>query len=238
MKFENKKKIIISIILAIIIGILFVIYIINSTKDEGILVDDLISKEEGVSNLEGENIDSESINNNKEDIEKINDNTLITKEEINNKIAVHIIGEVKKEGIVYLEEGARIIDAIEKAGGSTKEADLSQINLAYQLRDGQKIYVPNKKEKISTYIIEVNGEEIIQEGNSISNGTSKATDKVNINTANVSELDTLPGIGPSLAQQIVTYRKENGDFKSIEELQNVKGIGNAKYSDIKNMVTI
>ena len=82
------------------------------------------------------------------------------------QIIVHVTGEVKKEGIVYLEKGARVIDAIEKAGGETKEADLSQINLAYELQDGQKIYVPNKEEKISEYITGGMGNNDIVEENS------------------------------------------------------------------------
>ena len=154
------------------------------------------------------------------------------------KIAIHIIGEVKKEGIVYLEKGSRIVDAIKEAGGATKEADLSQINLAYELQDGQKIYIPNKNEKISEYITRSSGNNVIIEGNNSSVQTEGKENKVNINTANLNELDSLPGIGPSLAKRIIEYREENGNFKSIEELQNVKGIGDAKYSDIKDNVTV
>src|SRR5699024_8534870 len=134
------------------------------------------------------------------------------------------IGEVKKEGIVYLEASSRIVDAIKEAGGATKEADLSQINLAYELQDGQKIYIPNKNEKISEYITMSSGNNVIIEENNSSAETERKENKVNINTANVNELDNLPGIGPSLAQRIIEYREENGNFKSIEELQNVKGI--------------
>ena len=112
---------------------------------------------------------------------------------------MHIKWEVKKEGVVYLEEGSRVVDAIKKAGGETKEADLSQVNLAYVLQDGQKIYIPNKNEKISAYTSENMGDNIEQNNTT----TKKEGAKVNINTAGVEELDQLPGIGPAIAQRII-----------------------------------
>ena len=159
------------------------------------------------------------------------------------EIVVHITGAVKKEGIVYLKEGDRIIDAIEKAGGETKNADLSQVNLAYVLSDGQKIYIPNKNEKIDDFII-VAGTGITTNTSQASTGTSRnaenntGTSKVNINTANEVELDSLPGIGPSIAKKIVTYRNENGKFNNIEDIKNVSGIGDAKYEELKNYITV
>lgn len=219
MQIDNKKKIIISIILIVLIIILFMIYMITSNTNDEISLESLtVSGNTAESNVV-ENLEAE------EELET-------------EKIAIHIIGEVNKEGIVYLEAGSRIVDAIKEAGGATKEADLSQINLAYELQDGQKIYIPNKNEKISEYITMSSGNNVIIEENNSSAETERKENKVNINTANVNELDNLPGIGPSLAQRIIEYREENGNFKSIEELQNVKGIGDAKYSDIKDNVTI
>lgn len=142
---ENKKKIIISILLIItLIG--FIVYtIIENHGNNEINLEAVLSE-----NLENDNTeqDSEEINI-QNNIKGLDNNEI---EENNNQIIVHVTGEVKKQGIVYLQEGARVADAIEKAGGETKEADLSQINLAYQLQDGQKIYVPNKNEKITEYI--------------------------------------------------------------------------------------
>ena len=219
MQIDNKKKIIISIILIVLIIILFMIYMITSNTNDEISLESLtVSGNTAESNVV-ENLEAE------EELET-------------EKIAIHIIGEVKKEGIVYLEASSRIVDAIKEAGGATKEADLSQINLAYELQDGQKIYIPNKNEKISEYITMSSGNNVIIEENNSSAETERNENKVNINTANVNELDNLPGIGPSLAQRIIEYREENGNFKSIEELQNVKGIGDTKYSDIKDIVTI
>ena len=219
MNLENSKKIMLSIILISIILILFIIYMLNTNSNDEIFLESLT--------VGGNTAESNVVEN------------LEAEEELETeKIAIHIIGEVKKEGIVYLEASSRIVDAIKEAGGATKEADLSQINLAYELQDGQKIYIPNKNEKISEYITMSSGNNVIIEENNSSAETERKENKVNINTANVNELDNLPGIGPSLAQRIIEYREENGNFKSIEELQNVKGIGEAKYSDIKDNVTI
>ena len=117
-------------------------------------------------------------------------------------------------------------------GGLTLDADIRNVNLAYKVEDGQKIYIPNKNEAESgeKSIIEENSESIIQ------SNTLKG--KVNINTASQTELETLQGIGPSTALKIITYRNENGKFKSIEELKNVPGIGEAKYKQIENNITI
>ncbi len=219
MNIENSKKIILSIILISIILILLIIYMLNTNSNDEISLESLT--------VAGNDVESNTI-----------ENLTIEEEVEGEKIAIHIIGEVKKEGIVYLEKGSRIVDAIKEAGGATKEADLSQINLAYELQDGQKIYIPNKNEKISEYITRSSGNNVIIEGNNSSVQTEGKENKVNINTANLNELDSLPGIGPSLAKRIIEYREENGNFKSIEELQNVKGIGDAKYSDIKDNVTV
>ena len=224
MNLENKKKIIISVILIIILITAFLIYIFITNEEYSSmdLEATVLEKSENIVESEGKNT-SENVNNNQ-----------VTEDK--EEIAVHITGEVKKQGIIYLEKGSRVADAIKKAGGETKDADLSQINLAYILQDGQKIYVPNKNEKISQYITEKSGNNDTEE-NTTSN-SNKEDKKVNINTANQSELDQLPGIGPSIAQKIIEYREENGNFKNIQELQNVKGIGNAKYEEIKDNVTV
>lgn len=226
---ENRKKIIICILLIIFLIISFVIYIIieNTNSDnEGISLESMLDVDE--KNLVGDNNvieDNNGINN-------IIEEKAVEEVEKKEEIAVHIIGAVKKEGIIYLEKGARIIDAIKKAGGETSKADLSKVNLAYQLQDGQKIYIPSKNDKNSEYIIESGGNNENIDNN---NGKEK---KVNINTANQNELDSLPGIGPSIAERIIEYRQENGNFSKIEDLQNVKGIGDAKFQDIKEYVTV
>ena len=151
-------------------------------------------------------------------------------EKENTKIKVYITGEVKNQGVIELEEGDRIADAIEKAGGQTEQASLKNVNLAYQLEDGQKIYIPNINDTET---------EIIDDGASgvVDDATIKQT-VVNINKADEKELQSLNGIGESLATSIVQYRKENGNFETIEDLKNVPGIGDSKFENIKEYIKV
>ena len=179
---------------------------------------------------------TEEINN--ENLEISNNETQETKEE---KIVVHITGAVNKEGIVELQTGARIADAIEKAGGAKENADIKNINLATILEDGMKVHIPTveetqaNKENIN---VENNASSQIDTGTKEATSNTKTQGKININTATQGELDTLPGIGPSTAVKIIEYRKENGKFKSIEEIKEVSGIGDAKYEKIKELIII
>ena len=155
------------------------------------------------------------------------------------EMVVHVSGQVVNPGVVKLKEGARIIDAIEMAGGVTEEADLEKVNLAYLLEDAQKVYIPSKKEKIeSAYVLEGSGEEavLLNEGGKSSKKEEKLM--ININTAKEEELEKLDGIGSSIATRIVNYRKENGKFNSIEEIKNVSGIGESKFNKIKNYIYV
>lgn len=181
----------------------------------------------------GNNFDDKSdSNSNKNDDKKINNNLDKPKEEI----YVHIVGKVKNEGVITLTKGQRIIDAIEKAGGVTDEADLNKINLAFVLSDGQKVRIPgvNDEENLrEEYVTAGGGNNYIQGGSSVGSGV-----KVNVNSASQTELETISGVGPSLAAKIINYREKNGKFKSIEELKNVSGIGEAKFEGIKDFVDI
>lgn len=193
--------------------------------------------------------DNVNVENDKEDLEieqqKIdnNENNVDSNKNDNLNIIVHISGAVNKEGVIELKENSRIADAIEKAGGLKDNACMDEINLAYKLEDGMKIHIPtieeqkneNIKEESNNYIEKNN---IVGDTNTNSNKQSKQTTKVNINKATQTELETLPGIGPSIALKIVNYRKENGKFKSIEDLKQVNGIGDSKFNKIKNLITI
>lgn len=161
------------------------------------------------------------------------ENTIIDEKIEEKDIIIHIAGAVKKQGIVKIKEGSRISDVIESAGGITEEADLSKINLAYSLQDGQKVYVPSvdDKENADTVTKEA-GQKVIEE-----DSTNK-TKKININTASQTELETLKGIGPSTALKIINYRSENGNFKRIDDIKNVPGIGDSKFENIKNDICI
>ena len=230
-----KQKIIFGSILGVLDLFILIYFVLNAGNlmgDNGDVEE--FNIEDGMLNLEEIN----EVIEGSEEIEEVenetnNENNIDEENEVLEEIVVHVTGEVNKQGIVVLKSKSRIADAINEAGGATKEADLNQINLAYILEDGQKIYIPNKNEKIDE-------DEYITEGNrnNIGNNNSKEGEKVNINEAMQTELEELPGIGPSLASRIIEYREQNGDFKKIEELQNVKGIGDAKYNDIKDKVTV
>ena len=169
----------------------------------------------------------------------------------NETIVVHVSGAVNIEGIVELASGSRIANAIEKAGGIKENADMTDINLAYPLEDGMKIYIPTKEETeayknnentpAESYVTAafggVNSKEATNSTPS-SSTSDTASKKVNINTATQEELDALPGIGPSIAAKIIDYREQNGKFNSIEEIKEVSGIGDAKYEKIKDSITI
>ena len=230
-----KQKIIFGSILGVMVLFILIYFVLNAGNLMGENGDvEEFNIEDGMLNLEEINEVIEGSEETEEvENETNNESNIDGEDEEVEEIIVHITGEVNKPGIVVLKSNSRIADAINEAGGATKEADLNQINLAYILEDGQKIYIPNKNEKIDEdeYITEGNG-------NNIGNNSQKEGEKVNINEAMQTELEELPGIGPSLASRIIEYREQNGDFKKIEELQNVKGIGDAKYDDIKDKVTV
>lgn len=159
----------------------------------------------------------------------------VVDEEKSKEIIIHITGAVKKEGIVKLKEGSRIVDAIEEAGGLTEEAELKEVNLAYVLKDGQKIYIPKISDvETEITVAEDNGINVIMD----TGMEEPSNTKININTADVNQLSNLSGIGEKMAIKIIEYREANGNFKSIEDIKNVSGIGDSKYESIKNDICI
>ena len=142
------------------------------------------------------------------------------------KIFIYVSGAVNSPGVIEIDNNSRVKDAIEKAGGLKENADLTNINLAEKLEDEKKIYIPEEGENTSKEVVE-----------EINNQESQKL-KVNINTANSSELQKLPGIGPSLAESIVEYRKQNGRFASVEDIKKVSGIGKNKFNKIKEYIRI
>lgn len=165
-------------------------------------------------------------------------------------IVVYITGAIQQEGVYELKSNSRIADVIEKAGGINEDANIDELNLACPLEDGMKIYIPTKEEVENRKKMEleenhnlVRGQsnQLITKNETIEKGKQsqeKKTNKVNINTATQTELETLPGIGPSTALKIINYRKEKGKFSKIEEIQEVSGIGENKYSQIKELIAI
>lgn len=161
---------------------------------------------------------------------------LVTEDEISNNISndksvimVHVSGQVINPGIVILNEGDRIHDAVNKAGGLTKEADLDRINLAKRIVDEEKIYIPK--------IGEVIKEAPINNEKKLTNYTKIYSSKININIASIKELESLPGIGKIKANKIIEYR-DNKKFDKIEEIMKVSGIGSKTFSDIKDLITV
>ena len=170
------------------------------------------------------------------------DNSLDEKSnDVSNKIVIYITGTIKNEGVYELEENSRIADSIEKAGGLTEEANINNINLAYVLQDGMKVYIPKKGESVNEMNdntnVYVSREESVTK-NSEKIGSNSNTDKININTATQKELETLPGIGEATAVKIINYRNKNGKFSCIEDIKKVSGIGDSKYYKIKDLIRV
>lgn len=148
-------------------------------------------------------------------------------------LIVHVAGAVAVPGIVQLPVGSRVHQAVAAAGGGTPSADLNRLNLAAVLTDGQKLYVPQAGEEIPGGVSGSVGQTEVDGG-----GTAAAGGKVNLNTAGVEELDSLPKVGPVLAQRIVDWRKENGPFKSVEELDAVDGVGPKMLETLLPLVSV
>lgn len=132
------------------------------------------------------------------------------------EIVVAVSGHVHHPGLVRLPNGARVADAIEAAGGALPGVDLSTVNLARKVNDGELIAI----------------------GVAADGGAAATPGKVNLNTATLAQLDTLPGVGPVLAQRIIDHRSSHGGFRDVGELRQVGGIGEATYAKLKDLVTI
>lgn len=137
-------------------------------------------------------------------------------------IYVHIVGEISQPGIYQLESGARLMDAIFAAGGLTKSADQSSVNLARELTDGEQVVVFKTGEAPST---------------ASTNGAA-AGGQISLNRASQAELEELPGVGPALAGRILDWRSANGGFKKKEDLLNISGIGDKLFAGLKNEVVL
>jgi len=163
-------------------------------------------------------------------------------------IEVHVLGAVKHPGVVTLAVGARVQDALDRAGGVTKAADLGDLNLAQPIADGQQIYVARDggQSQVRDPVTVPAGGGAASAGSdpTAATGSAGATPggatgaPVNLNTATVDQLDQLPGVGPVTAQKIVDWRTQHGRFESTEQLQEVDGIGPKTYADLASMVTV
>ena len=137
------------------------------------------------------------------------------------RLVVHVVGAVRRPGLLQVSDGARVADALARAGGATARADLSAVNLAAPLADGQQIVVPRRAPP----------------GSGVGPGAPAAGSKVSLGIATIEQLDELPGIGPVTAQKIVDWRASNGPFRSVEDLDDVPGIGPARIEQLRDLVT-
>ncbi|MCX8131086.1 MAG: helix-hairpin-helix domain-containing protein [Clostridia bacterium] len=176
------------------------------------------------------------------------------------EIKIYILGCVKNAGVVTLKKGQIIDDAIKAAGGATKEADLENVNLAYILNENTMLKILSKKERQFIHnslnnTLEHSGNKSPEEGmqgvriikdrgEAVAGDIADAENsveqkgKININTATVSELDTLPGVGEKTANDIIAYREKNGRFKKIEDIMNVPRIGESRFSQMRELITV
>lgn len=216
MKEEYKKYTIIGIVVSL--TVLSLLYMIKNKNSDYEFVTMPITEEETIK-LTDENKDLLSV---EMDLEE---DILII--EI---VPVYVCGEVENPDVYYLKENAIVKEVIAAAGGFTVEADKNAWNLALEIQKGEKIYVPKV------------GEQIDKTSNSYDNreGDMKIPDTtsqlININKATSQELSTLPGIGPAISQNIIDYRETNGDFKSLQDVNNVSRIGKTTIEKIKDYI--
>lgn len=152
---------------------------------------------------------------------------------IDDYIKVYVSGEVENYGVIEIKSDSRLVDAVEKLGGLTREADINRVNLAQKLKDGAHYIIPKKGEHA-----DYEGTTAQGDLNSSTRGNNNELEdgKIDINSAGEIELRSLPGIGEVISERIVEYRKQNGKFKSTSELKNVPGIGDKKFESIQEMI--
>ena len=241
----KKKEIVISVIIAFVLSL--IMFFVTQSKGSGNMIVDKSSKNKALKSQNTENIQDKklekSVNEDEKDqidVKESTDNSGEKKIE-SSEIAVYISGEVKTPQVVKMKTGDRLVDAIEKCGGMTKDADLNAVNLALLLKDEAHYIIPKIGDtNISTQSsanASTSGEKTVNQssGNNTSNSSNT---KVNINTADKTALMSLPSIGEKTAQKIIDYRENVGKFNAKDDLKNVSGIGDQKYSKLEELITV
>lgn len=220
---------VVKLIVIVIIVVIGSIISIKNLKDinEGYIVSDIENKNEVYE--ESKTID---INNNTKNTMQISK----VETSLNDKVTIYISGEVKNPGVVELKYDDRLGDGVDLCGGLTKDANLNGINLAMKIKDEGHYIIPKVGEETKDTV--VNDNEYRNENNTLNEPESNNDNKININTADLSELDSLPGFGQVTAQKIIEYRQEHTKFNSIEELMNIKGIGEKKFNNVKDYIYV
>ena len=224
------------IIIIVIIAISSVFLIKNNKfieKNDSYVVSGAESEK---SNLE--NNDIEKNDNNQGDFSKIENiedvKTVDKTENMTKKISIYISGAVNSPGVVELKSNERLMEGVKLCDGLTDEADTNRINLAMKVIDEGHYIIPKEGEEIALN----DSNENVENNNNDNNSGEGESKKININNASKEELDSLPGVGEVTAQKIIDYREENKEFKSIDEIKNVKGIGENKFNDLKDYICI
>ena len=241
----KKKEIVISVAIAFVLSL--IMFFVTQSKGSGNMIVDKSSKNKALKSQNTENIQDKklekSVNKDEKDqidVKESTDNSGEKKIE-SSEIAVYISGEVKSPQVVKMKTGDRLVDAVEKCGGMTKDADLNAVNLALLLKDEAHYIIPKIGDtNISTQSnanASTSGEKTVNQssGNNTSNSSNT---KVNINTADKTALMSLPSIGEKTAQKIIDYRENVGKFNAKEDLKNVSGIGDKKYSKLEELITV
>ncbi|SOC87149.1 competence protein ComEA [Curtobacterium sp. 314Chir4.1] len=155
-------------------------------------------------------------------------------------VVVHVVGAVQRAGVVSLGAGSRVSVAIDRAGGATPDADLARLNLARVVVDGERLYVPEVGEtEVPAALDDAGAVPVPVPGAGGSAGGSDGGDAVvDLNSADQAALETLPGIGPSLAGRILAWREEHGRFGAVEDLLDVSGIGDGRFADLRDRVRV
>lgn len=241
----KKKEIVISVIIAFILSLIMIF--VTQLKGSGNMIVDKNSKNKILKTQNAENSQDEQLEKSIREDEKkqvaVKESTDKTEEKQgqNSEIAVYISGEVKTPQVVRMKTGDRLVDAVEKCGGMTKEADLNAVNLALLLKDEAHYIIPkigdtNVEPADSSAYTSTTGENEANQSNS--NNSNSSSPKVNINTADKVALMSLPSIGEKTAQKIIDYRENVGKFNTKEDLKNVSGIGDKKYSKLEDLITV
>lgn len=239
----GKQKIVI-IIVVLFVTVSGIFYSVSYGKrEEAVFVTEEISVENDTDRdsgfFEASLEESFSSEKEKQNLETSSDKLELAEnlEDANNEkeevIYVHICGQVVSSGVYCLEKESRVNDLVKMAGGFTDEASIDYVNLAQKLVDGEQIYIPSKEE-----VLEMDLSSRIDLSIEDSEGKETISNKVNINTADKSQLMTLTGIGEAKAEAIIQYREESGGFRSIEELKQIEGIKDGVFNKIKDKIIV
>ena len=232
-----------------------IVCLTGCTRREDAFLEEITSDSEDIEDIEGTegmgNADGTETAGEKQPEEKQSEeNTILPAAQISQTIFVDICGAVANPGVYELDEGSRIFQAVDAAGGYLPEAAQNYLNKARSLMDGQQIYVPTEEE-IAEHLEAIaakapealHGSESQEAGNGERPESSTAEEAgsdlaINLNTADTSQLCTLSGIGQSKAEAIIAYREEHGGFTSVEEIMNVEGIKEGTFSKIKDKISV